>query len=125
MFYAVQIFYIMIQVFAKISILLLYLRVFPRPWFKMAVKILIAFMASHGFAFAVVIIFQCVPISSIWDRTIEGRCLDLKAIGYTGAVFSIVEDLLILVLPISELNTLSFGIRKRVSLMLMFSIGSL
>jgi hypothetical protein len=49
----------------------------------------------------------------------------MTVVGYSGAIFSIVEDLLILVLPISELNTLSFGIKKRVSLMLMFSIGSL
>jgi hypothetical protein len=84
-----------------------------------------AFIASHGVAFVIVLIFQCQPISSIWDRTITGKCVDLTAVGYSGAVFSIVEDLVILVLPISELNTLSFTMKKRISLMLMFSIGSL
>jgi ABC-type uncharacterized transport system permease subunit len=117
--------YILVQDFAKISILLLYHRVFPRPWFKLATKIFIGFIASHGTAFLIAIIFQCMPIYSIWDRTITGKCIDLTATGYTGAVFSIVEDLAILFLPISELKDLNLGVKKRVSLILLFSIGSL
>ena len=115
----------MVQDLAKISLLLLYFRVFPRPWFKTATQIVIAFMVSHGVAFMIVIIFQCSPISSIWDRAIQGKCVNLTAVGYAGAALSIVEDLVILVLPISELHTLNFGMRKRISLMIMFSVGSL
>jgi len=117
--------YVLVQVFAKVSILLLYHRVFPRPWFKIVCKIFMAFLFCHGLAYLLVLIFQCSPISSIWDRNITGTCVNITVVGYSGAIFSIIEDLAILILPISELNTLSFGIRKRVSLMLMFSIGSL
>jgi hypothetical protein len=117
--------YVLVQVFAKVSILLLYHRVFPRPWFKWACRIFMAFLFCHGLAYLLVLIFQCRPISSIWDRNITGACVNVTVVGYSGAIFSIVEDFFILILPISELNTLSFGIRKRVSLMLMFSIGSL
>lgn len=117
--------YILVQDFAKISILLLYHRVFARPWFKLTTKVFIAFIATHGFVFILVVIFQCIPIYSIWDRTITAKCVNLAAVGYAGAVLSIVEDLAILFLPVSELGTLNLGVRKTVSLMVMFSIGSL
>nr|XP_036578530.1 uncharacterized protein CTRU02_11450 [Colletotrichum truncatum]KAF6785825.1 integral membrane protein [Colletotrichum truncatum] len=126
LFYAVQQIYILIQVFAKISILLFFSRIFPARWFQLTVRYFIAFLLSHGLIFLLVIIFQCTPISSIWDRSNSNRkCLDVTAIGYAGAVFSIIEDLVILVLPIPELIKLQLNIRKKIALGLMFSLGSL
>ncbi|KAH8810940.1 integral membrane protein [Xylogone sp. PMI_703] len=124
LFWIIQIFYIVVQVFAKLSICLLYLRIFPRPRFQLFTKLTIAFVLSHATAFIFAIVFQCHPISSIWDRRITGHCINLSAVGFAGAAASIFEDVLILVLPISELNTLNLGTKKKLSLIFMFSIGS-
>ncbi|KAF9872490.1 integral membrane protein [Colletotrichum karsti] len=125
LFYVAQQIYILIQVFAKISILLFFSRIFPAKWFQLTVRYFIIFLFSHGFIFLLLIIFQCTPISSIWDRSNSVRkCMDVTAIGYAGAVFSIVEDLVILILPIPELYKLQLNIRKKIALGLMFSLGS-
>ncbi|KAJ0325595.1 hypothetical protein COL5a_007406 [Colletotrichum fioriniae] len=125
LFYAVQQLYIMIQVFAKISILLFFSRIFPAKWFQLTVRYFIMFLLLHGLIFLLVIIFQCTPVSSVWDRSNPNRtCLNVTAIGYAGAVFSIVEDLVILVLPIPELVKLQLNIRKKIALGFMFSLGS-
>lgn len=126
LFYVVQQLYILIQVFAKISILLFFSRIFPARWFQLTVRCSIAFLLIHGLVFLLVIVFQCTPISSTWDRSNPDRkCLNVTAIGYAGAVLSIVEDLVILVLPIPELVKLQLNIRKKIALGFMFSLGSL
>ncbi|GKT42882.1 satratoxin biosynthesis SC1 cluster protein 4 [Colletotrichum spaethianum] len=126
LFYVVQMLYILIQVFAKISILLFFSRIFPARWFQLTVRYFIVFLLLHGLIFLLVIIFQCTPISSTWDRSNPNRkCLNVTAIGYAGAVFSIIEDLVILVLPIPELVKLQLNIRKKIALGFMFSLGSL
>ncbi|EEU42187.1 uncharacterized protein NECHADRAFT_79864 [Fusarium vanettenii 77-13-4] len=123
-FYATQILYILIQVSAKASILAFYSRVFTSRTFRIAVWSAAAFLIGHGIIFLGLVIFQCSPMASIWNRNLESKCLNLTAIGYAGAVFSIVEDIAILILPIPELLKLQLGGRKKAALLFMFSIGS-
>ncbi|WAO89006.1 CFEM domain-containing protein [Fusarium falciforme] len=123
-FYATQILYILIQVSAKASLLAFYSRVFTSRTFRIAVWSAAAFLIGHGVIFLGLVIFQCTPIASVWNRNIEAKCLNLTAIGYAGAVFSIVEDIAILILPIPELLKLQLGGRKKAALLFMFSIGS-
>ncbi|OHF01597.1 integral membrane protein [Colletotrichum orchidophilum] len=123
--YVVQQLYILIQVFAKISILLFFSRIFHAKRFQLTVRYLIIFLLLHGLISLLVVILQCTPVSSTWDRSNTSRkCLNVTAIEYTGAVLSIVEDLVILVLPIPELVKIQLNMRKRIALGLMFSLGS-
>ncbi|UPL00705.1 hypothetical protein LCI18_011639 [Fusarium solani-melongenae] len=123
-FYATQILYILIQVSAKASLLAFYSRVFTGRTFRIAVWSAAAFLIGHGLIFLGLVIFQCSPIASVWNRNLESKCLNLTAIGYAGAVFSIIEDIAILILPIPELLKLQLGGRKKAALLFMFSIGS-
>ncbi|KAH7249541.1 hypothetical protein B0J15DRAFT_58510 [Fusarium solani] len=123
-FYATQILYILIQVSAKASLLAFYSRVFTSRTFRIAVWSAATFLIGHGLIFLGLVIFQCTPIASVWNRNLESKCLNLTAIGYAGAVFSIVEDIAILILPIPELLKLQLGGRKKAALLFMFSIGS-
>ncbi|CZR64379.1 uncharacterized protein PAC_14277 [Phialocephala subalpina] len=123
-FWMLQVVYIIIQVSAKVSLLLWYHRIFRNEKFKRIVRICLGFVGLHGIVFIFVVLFQCIPVRSVWDRSVDGHCANLGAIGYAGAAFSIVEDLVILVLPIPQLNTLQLPLNKKVGLMLMFSVGS-
>jgi hypothetical protein len=126
MFYASQIIYVAVQVFSKTSILLLYLRVFTRRWFTITCHLCIVFLALHGIAFILAVSFQCKPVDSIWNpRITTGKCLNLTAIGVAGAILSIVEDFVILILPISEIFNLQMSQSKKWGLVLLFGIGSL
>ncbi|KAF6823977.1 integral membrane protein [Colletotrichum plurivorum] len=126
LFYAGQLLYILVQVCAKISILLLFSRVFAASkWLQQATKIFIAFLVLHGATFLLIVVFECTPISSTWDLTNPNRkCLDITAIGYSGAGFSIVEDFAILLLPIPELIRLQLTTKRKFGLGFMFSLGS-
>ncbi|KAH8756854.1 hypothetical protein BGZ57DRAFT_772220, partial [Hyaloscypha finlandica] len=123
-FYAAQILYSLAQVLAKLSILLLYLRIFPRPKFRLATYIAIAVLIIDGIVYMLVPAFECLPVRSVWDRSVPGKCLNLPAIIYTGASTGIIMDFVIICLPISELKTLNLTLRKKITLGLMFSVGS-
>lgn len=128
LFYVCQMLYIAVQVFSKVAILALYARLFPDTirWFQWSVRGLIAFMFTHGLVFFFLVVFQCLPIESIWDKTIYGRCLPITAvIGFLGAGLSITEDFIILLLPIRQLWKLQMDTRKKVGLMLLLCVGSL
>ncbi|KAK1975181.1 integral membrane protein [Colletotrichum cereale] len=125
LFYVVQMLYILIQVFAKISILLFFSRIFPARWFQLTVRYFIVILLLHGLAYVIVTAFQCTPILAIWDRSNPNRtCLNVTAIWYSGATFSLLEEIVILFLPIPELVKLQINIRKKMALSFMFSLGS-
>lgn len=125
-FYAAQILYILIQLSAKVSIALLFIRLFPARWIHRTLKIFIAFMVGHGLIFVTVMVFQCWPIYSIWDKSVTGsKCVDVTTVAYVGAALSIAEDIFLVLLPITELRKLQVTQRQRVLLSFMFAIGSL
>ncbi|GJD00994.1 integral membrane protein [Colletotrichum higginsianum] len=119
-----QILYILVQVFAKVAIVMLYLRVFTTPWFKWACWAFVAFMFGHGAIFSLLIVFQCIPVAAVWDRFLSSRCLNVNAVGWAGAVLSIIEDIVLMILPIPELMKLQITGRKRTGVGIMFSIAS-
>ncbi|KAK2034473.1 integral membrane protein [Colletotrichum zoysiae] len=124
LFYASQMTYIMILLSAKASVCALYYRIFCYQWFRLAVRIFFVLLVIHGTLFLFLIMFQCVPISAVWDRSIDGRCLNLTAISFSGASTAILEDFILILFPIPALMKLSMGPRKRMGLMLLFGFGS-
>ncbi|KAF6841850.1 integral membrane protein [Colletotrichum musicola] len=124
LFYAMQMFYTFMQVAAKTSICCFYYRVFTNTPFLLAVKGALVFILLHGAMFLFLVIFQCLPVQSIWDRSIEGKCLNITAIGYGGAAISIFEDIVLFIMPVPELLKLQLSRKKKWALVFMFGIGS-
>lgn len=118
-----KLFYVFVQNLVKVSILLCYLRSFPVEWMQKATWALIYITLVHGVAFSCAILFQCTPVARLWDHTLNGHCIRLSDIIRSGAIFSMVEDACILILPIPCLANLNVGRGKRVSLILIFSVG--
>lgn len=125
MFYTIEILYTWVKLIAKASIVFLFMRVFTDRWFRLACYSCLAYCCISLTIFTFVIAFQCTPVEAIWNRSITGECLNLNAIGYSGAVLSVVEDLVLIVLPISELRKLQISGRKRIGVGLMFALASL
>jgi hypothetical protein len=124
-YYTTQILYVLSQTLIKISILVLYLRIFPSRTFLIWTKGTIIFVVLHALAFLLVVIFQCVPISAICNPSIPGRCVNSTALIFAGSGFSIAEDLIIIVLPIPVLKSLQMKLKKKIIIGFMFFIGSL
>ncbi|TVY35933.1 hypothetical protein LSUB1_G005757 [Lachnellula subtilissima] len=89
-----------------------------------AIKIAIAAVSCGGLSFTFGVIFQCSPVRAAWDLTVDAKCIDSKGIVYSGAAISIVEDFLIMFLPLPLLKGLNLSLRKRIALAFMFAIGS-
>lgn len=123
LFYTTQILYILVQVLAKMSLLVLIARIFPARRLQICAKIGLVFLVVHGLLYILLMSFQCIPVYASWDKSVAGKCLDTTAVVLSGAVFSIVEDLAILVLPIPELWKLKLSTQKKVLLLIMFSLG--
>ncbi|KAF7520463.1 hypothetical protein G7054_g12746 [Neopestalotiopsis clavispora] len=124
MFYTIEIFYTWVKLIAKASIIFLYMRVFTARWFRRACYGCLAYCAISLTIFTFVIAFQCSPVEGVWNRFISKKCLDVNAIGYAGAVLSVVEDIVLICLPMPELRKLQISGRKRIGVALMFVLAS-
>ncbi|KAI0128368.1 hypothetical protein BJ170DRAFT_324852 [Xylariales sp. AK1849] len=129
--YAAQILYVVVQCLAKISILFLYQRVFDTGgnranWFRWAVRGLLVLTFFYGVVLALVMVFQCFPVSAIWDKSVtNAKCLNVYVSIGTGAILGIIGDFVLIAMPIPMLRKLKISRRKKVGVALMFAIASL
>ena len=83
----------------KVSIVLLYLRIFPKEVstrFHHICWAFIAAMLAYGIGFLFSFIFQCTPLSytwNQWDGEHKGVCLNAKAATYANSALNIFFDL--------------------------------
>ncbi|KAJ0272452.1 hypothetical protein CBS470a_012687 [Colletotrichum nupharicola] len=118
--------YIFVLISAKSSICCFYSRVFTnnKPFRRFTIGFMV-FLLTHGLMFLFLVAFQCLPVEAIWNRRIEGHCLDYAALGYGGAAVSIFEDLILFIMPIPELMKLQLCRKKKLALVFMFGVASL
>jgi hypothetical protein len=104
-----------------------FLRIFPNKWFRIAVYTTIGFVAASATVLIFLQIFQCLPIDYNWEgwKGTFGshQCLNVNTLTYTAASLSIFQDVLLLILPLPLLLTLNTSWRKKVSILIMFSLG--
>jgi len=108
----------------KASILLLYLRLFVQRKFRLICWLMIGFVVAFGIATTLGSIFQCQPIQRAWNKHLTGHCLDTTAFWYANAAFSILGDLLILIIPMPLVYRLNLPLNQRLSLLVVFGLGS-
>ncbi|KUL82870.1 hypothetical protein ZTR_09017 [Talaromyces verruculosus] len=63
----------------KISILLLYLKIFVTQWFQRTCQVSISIIIAFTIGTVMSSIFQCTPIAFAFDKTEKGTCIDLTA----------------------------------------------
>lgn len=112
----------------KMSILLLYLRIFPHSRFRVSVKFCLAFCAATAFCLFWACLFKCWPVSyswTFWDGEHYGSCSSQNAQGWANAALNIFGDLYVMVLPLPTIWRMSLSKGKRFGIMLMFAVGIL
>ncbi|KAK6852869.1 hypothetical protein PG995_011420 [Apiospora arundinis] len=121
----------MSMAFIKASIGLTLLHIQQSLYFQIFVWANIALAGGYGFGNMWFILFSCRPLSAAWgdlaDPT-EANCLppsSLKAAALTGAVVSIVTDIMLSLAPISFLWSLNRPLRERVVIGFLMSLGLL
>lgn len=109
----------------KVSILCLYLRIFPNKTFRKAAWVVMFFVVGYAASSILATIFQCTPLSKTFHPQTPGKCLNLTAFWYTNAVANILGDCAILALPMPVLYALHLPRRQKFGLMMIFAIGFL
>ncbi|EXJ63894.1 hypothetical protein A1O7_00229 [Cladophialophora yegresii CBS 114405] len=72
-------------------------------WFIHMMQVL---AAGFGISSVLVVLFQCVPLSGVWNRNLEPReehgdaeCINLMAFFYFNSIFMIVNDIVMYLIP--------------------------
>ncbi|KAG9189276.1 hypothetical protein G6011_06144 [Alternaria panax] len=109
----------------KLSLLLMYMRIFPTKDFRIGAYILGLVTIGWVIAINFVSIFQCDPIRKAWlGPAVAGTCINLKASFIGNAVPNILTDVAILCMPIAQVLKLQVSTAQRASLIFMFLLGA-
>ncbi|KAL7945957.1 putative PTH11-type G-protein coupled receptor protein [Trichoderma barbatum] len=123
-FYVAQIFYKLTINLTKMSIVLLYLRIFVQKWFRVSCYILLGIVTAYAVASTATSIFQCNPIRGAWDKSMKPTCISLTMNWYANAGYSIATDVLILCLPMQPIWSSKLPVNQKRALMFVFALGS-
>ncbi|KAI0861844.1 hypothetical protein F4860DRAFT_160254 [Xylaria cubensis] len=110
----------------RISILFFYLRIFPQDRIRWASFTLMGLNVGYLIAFLIVTIFQCYPVDGAWtswDGSYKGHCNNVHLQSWIQAGINIALDLLVVILPLPALANLTASGKKKVQLLIMFSLG--
>ncbi|TWU74359.1 hypothetical protein ED733_006412 [Metarhizium rileyi] len=107
----------------KMSLLLMYYRIFRLPYFKKMAWVVGAFVWAWVICITFLFIFICVPVQKLWYPQIPGRCIDQVGTWISNAASTILTDLVILLMPIPEIWKLQLRKTEKLGLTLAFSLG--
>ncbi|XMA09444.1 hypothetical protein WAI453_002235 [Rhynchosporium graminicola] len=125
-FYWGEICYFTVLGACKMSILMFYLRIFPSQAFRNWCFSLLGVVTMAMVVFQLMTLFQCWPISYNWHGwkgEMQGKCLNIQAFNYASSAVNIILDFAILILPLPWLIRLKVGLKRKLSIIFMFSIG--
>jgi hypothetical protein len=125
-YYLGEVFYVVALGISKISILFLYLRVFPAKSFRILTYSVMGLSVAYTIAFFFATTFQCTPMSlawTQWDKQHPGTCADIHLQGWIAAAINILLDIIVMALPMKHLAALNMSLKKKLMVMSMFSVG--
>lgn len=131
--YLAQVFYKGVTWPTKISILLMYRRVFGAATemraygipFRRLVWGTTAIVAGCFISFETAGILACTPIQRSWNHAVPGTCVSRSARFYAYVGCNFATDLMCLAIPVPLINGLNVSKRQKWSLMAVFFLGGL
>jgi hypothetical protein len=109
----------------KISVILLYIRIFISQRFRVFCHVALAIVVSSGIATVFATVFQCVPFERSWNKTVAGTCIDSDMFWLANAILNISTDVIVLALPIHEVFKLQLKLQEKILLHSVFLLGGL
>jgi hypothetical protein len=93
----------------------------------MVVWTVIGFNMLSVVAFSLAATFVCTPVSFAWkqwDGEHTGKCVNNNSLAFSHAAISILLDFVALSLPITQIWKLHLAMKKKIGVLLMFSVGA-
>lgn len=115
----------MVNTAVKVSILDLYITIFPNQLFRVTAYIIMVIALCYCLSVILIAILICRPISYSWDKTINGSCVDESTAFIATACLNLALDIAIVVLPLKMVWGLQLAVPKKMALTGIFSLGLL
>ncbi|KAL9127418.1 MAG: hypothetical protein Q9217_003714, partial [Psora testacea] len=122
----IEIAYIPTIFIAKLSILLLLLRIFvPSGKTKTywAIQAVILFNLLFYLANLPIEIWPCIPRRKLWNPLLPGHCINNEMVFVAGGAINMISDFLILLIPIVSIWRLKMPVKKRIGVCAIFATG--
>ena len=108
----------------RAAIISLYMQLFPTRSFRIACHAALALNVAFGATAVIADCLICQPIRYRWAPTIvHGSCGDQKSLDMYIAILNLLQDVLVVVLPIPVLWGLQIARSRKVALISIFGIG--
>ncbi|PVH94682.1 hypothetical protein DM02DRAFT_506413, partial [Periconia macrospinosa] len=111
----------------KASVVVFYLNIFQTayPHFRITAYYVLTYITINTLILLFLLIFACQPIATFWDRDIKGKCLSIPAIGNAISVSAIIQDFILLLMPLNIIRTLRMNLRRKIGIGCLFGIGGM
>jgi hypothetical protein len=110
--------------FIRISTILLYLQVFPLPKFVVVCWIFMATNIAYALATYIAPLVICRPFIWLWDQSApDGHCGDPEKFYLWHGTQNLLQDIILVAMPMPLLWTLQMPVFKKISLTLIFGMG--
>lgn len=109
----------------KLSIILLYRRLFPVRKFIIILWCVFAFVAAYSTTAAMVNLLQCLPIGADWDPKITPKCVNLDVELIILSSINVITDFAILCLPMPLIWRLQTSRVRKLQVSGAFLLGGL
>ena len=108
----------------RAAIIFLYISVFPTRSFFITCSTILVINVAFGASAIIADCLICRPISYRWaSTTVGGSCGDQKALDLNSAIWNLLLDVVVVVLPMPVLWGLKLARGKKARLTCMFGIG--
>lgn len=110
--------------FVKQSVLLFILRIAGLDLRVRVISWLTSFVnMAEMVAVFLVVIFQCSPVESFWNLKLGQHCINQKSFALSTALLTILTDIIMVALPFWVFLGLQMSNKKKIALILVFSMG--
>ncbi|KAH8837914.1 hypothetical protein MCOR27_002579 [Pyricularia oryzae] len=118
-----EIFYAWNLVWTKLSLLLMYIRIFQTSLIRRICIGIGILVVCWGFTIMFIFIFICVPVNKLWYPDIPGHCINQVATWIANAASTILTDIAILVIPFTQIWNLQLRRIDKIGLTFAFGLG--
>lgn len=106
----------------------MYLRIFPDENFRRILWSTQLFNCLVFIAFIASTFASCQPLTFFWTGwtgEVKGKCINLNAFVMCHGIINVVLDVWMIILPATQIYDLRMKLKKKIGVMLMFSVGVL
>ncbi|KAJ6036380.1 hypothetical protein N7540_000659 [Penicillium herquei] len=109
----------------KISIILLYRRIFRTPVFQRICLVYLGVVVAWTIAFFFACLFQCTPVTPFVEGFYGNKCTNVLVLYNAVGGSDVALDVFIIILPIQPVLRLKMDLRRRLAVLGMFLLGLL